>query len=59
MKSEAKMINPILILRILIVVLVGVLVYRRTNDPAKAALGALIAFVVVWGLSYVADLFME
>lgn len=53
------MINPILILRILIVVLVGVLVYRRTNDPAKAALGALIAFVVVWGLSYVADLFME
>ena len=53
------MINPIFVLRILIVVLVGIIVYRRTKDPVKALLGALGAFVVIWGISYAADLFME
>lgn len=53
------MINPLLVFRILIVIVVGAVVYKRTNDPKKAALGALIAFVIVWGLSFVADQFME
>lgn len=53
------MVNPILIFRILIVVTVGAVVYKRTNDSKKAALGALIAFTIVWGLSFVADQFME
>ncbi len=57
--TEVKMINPLLVFRILIVVVVGAVVYKRTNDPKKAALGALIAFVIVWGLSFVADQFME
>ena len=43
----------------MIVILAGLLVFRRTKNTKKALLAALIAFVVVWGLSFVADQFME
>lgn len=53
------MINPILIARIFVVLLVGIIVYRRTKNKKKALIAALITFMLVWGISFVADLFME
>ena len=53
------MINSILIFRLFLVVAVGLVVLKRTGDKKKAAIAAGITLVIIWGLSFIADQFME
>lgn len=53
------MINPILIIRLLLVIAVGLVVLKKTGDIKKAAIAAGMTFVIVWGISLIADQFME
>ena len=52
-------INPVLIIRILLVVLAGVFTYRRTKSVQATVVAVVLTAALVWGLSYVADQFME
>lgn len=52
-------INPVLIIRILLVVLAGVFTYRRTKSVQATVVAVVLTAALVWGISYVADQFME
>ena len=53
------MINAVLVIRLLLVIAVGLLVLKRTGDKKKAAIASGITLVLVWGLTFFADQFME
>lgn len=51
--------NPVLIVRILLVVFAGVITYKRTKSIQKTLIAVIATFVIVWGISFIADQFME
>lgn len=51
--------NIISILRILIVIGAGLYVYRNSKSAKSTIIAILVAFVIVWGLSFLVDLVME
>lgn len=51
--------NLITILRFLIVIGAGVYVFRNSKSVKSTIIAILIAFVIVWGLSFLVDLVME
>ena len=53
------MINPFLLVTLVVVIAVGLVVFKRTGSKKQAAIAAVITLVLVWGLALVADLFME
>ena len=53
------MINPFLLVTLVVVIAVGLVVFKRTGSKKRAAIAAGITLVLVWGLALVADLFME
>lgn len=52
-------INPFLIVVLVAVIASGTITYRRTKNVGKTALAVLVTLVIVYGLAFVADQFME
>lgn len=53
------MINPFFILRILIVLVVALIVYRKTKNLAKTFFAVLLSITLLWGFAFIVDQFME
>ena len=59
LNTEVTVINPFLLVSLVVVIAVGLVVFKRTGNKKRAAIAAAITLVLVWGLALVADLFME
>ena len=59
LNTEVIVINPFLLVSLVVVIAVGLVVFKRTGNKKRAAIAAAITLVLVWGLALVADLFME